>query len=282
MENKVVLVTGSSRGIGRATIIEFAKKGYNVVINYISSEKEAKLKFVDGDFEFNNEEDAKKLKEYVEKQYGIQTMIVEMDVSNEAEIISGIKKIIDRFGKIDVLVNCAGIVFDRDIYKATVSEFENTIRVNVLGAFIVSREVSKYMKKGSSIINVSSTNGTKVIAPESIDYNISKVGLQSLTRDLAFQFKPNIRVNAIAIGWADTDMNKDLPKEYIEEENKKIFLNRFATPSEIANTIYFYLAKNQLILMEKFLQLMADIREKEPNKYSYLFGSFLISFKKVI
>ena len=95
MENKVVLVTGSSRGIGRATIIEFAKKGYNVVINYISSEKEAKLKFVDGDFEFNNEEDAKKLKEYVEKQYGIQTMIVEMDVSNEAEIISGIKKIID-------------------------------------------------------------------------------------------------------------------------------------------------------------------------------------------
>ena len=95
------------------------------------------------------------------------------------------------------------------------------------------------MKKGSSIINVSSTNGTKVIAPESIDYNISKVGLQSLTRDLAFQFKPNIRVNAIAIGWADTDMNKDLPKEYIEEENKKIFLNRFATPSEIANTIYF-------------------------------------------
>lgn len=110
MENKVVLVTGSSRGIGRATIIEFAKKGYNVVINYISSEKEAKLKFVDGDFEFNNEEDAKKLKEYVEKQYGIQTMIVEMDVSNEAEIINGIKKIIDRFGKIDVLVNCAGIV----------------------------------------------------------------------------------------------------------------------------------------------------------------------------
>ena len=163
MENKVVLVTGSSRGIGRATIIEFAKKGYNVVINYIDSEKEAKLKFIDGNFEFNNEEDAKKLKEYVEKQYEIQAMIVEMDVSNEAEIKNGIKKIIDRFGKIDVLVNCAGIVFDRDIYKATVSEFENTIRVNILGAFIVSREVSKYMGKGSSIINVSSTNGTNII-----------------------------------------------------------------------------------------------------------------------
>ena len=104
---------------------------------------------------------------------------------------------------------------------------------------MVSREVIKYMKKGSSIINISSTNGTKVVAPESIDYNISKVGLQSLTRDLAFQFKPNIRVNAVAIGWADTDMNKDLPKDYIEEENNKIYLKRFAEPSEIANTIYF-------------------------------------------
>ncbi len=118
-------------------------------------------------------------------------------------------------------------------------EFENTIKVNVMGAFIVSREASRYMNKGEAIINISSTNGTKVVAPESIDYNISKVGLQSLTRDLAYQLKPNIRVNAVAIGWADTDMNKDLPKEYIKEENKKIYLERFAEPSEIARTIYF-------------------------------------------
>lgn len=95
------------------------------------------------------------------------------------------------------------------------------------------------MKKGSSIINVSSTSGTKVLAPESLDYNISKVGLQSLTRDLAFQFKPNIRVNAVAIGWADTDMNKDLSNDYIEEEKSKIYLGRFAKPEEIAKTIYF-------------------------------------------
>ena len=89
-----------------------------------------------------------------------------------------------------------------------------------------------------------STNGTKTIAPESIDYNISKIGLQSLTRDLALKLKPNIRVNAIAIGWADTDMNKDLPKDYIEEENNRIFLERFAKPSEIAKTIYFLASEN--------------------------------------
>ena len=94
------------------------------------------------------------------------------------------------------------------------------------------------------LINVSSTNGTKVVAPESIDYNISKVGLQTLTKDLANRLKPNIRVNAIAIGWADTDMNKDLPKEYIDEEISKIYLERFAKPEEIANTIY-YLASEE-------------------------------------
>lgn len=236
---KVVLVTGSSRGIGRATIINFAKKGYNVVINYIDSEKEAKLKFVDGDFEFNNESDASMIKEFVESEYGVQALVVEADISNEAEVKKLIDTIMDKFGRIDVLVNCAGIVFDRDMYKATIDEFENTIKVNVIGAFIVARECSKYMSNGSSILNISSTNGTKTIAPESIDYNISKIGLQSLTRDLALRLKPNIRVNAVAIGWADTDMNKDLPKEYIEEENAKIYLERFAQPSEIANAIYF-------------------------------------------
>ena len=236
---KVVLVTGSSRGIGRATIIKFAEKGYNVVINYIDSKKEAKLKFVDGDFEFNNESDANKLKEFIESEYGVQALVVEADISNELEVKELINKTIDKFGGIDALVNCAGIVFDRDMYKATIDEFENTIKVNVIGAFIVARECSKYMSNGSSILNISSTNGTKTIAPESIDYNISKIGLQSLTRDLALRLKPNIRVNAVAIGWADTDMNKDLPKEYIEEENAKIYLERFAQPSEIANAIYF-------------------------------------------
>ena len=222
MENKVVLVTGSTRGIGKATIIEFASKGYNVVINYVSSEKEA------------NE-----LKEFVEDKYGIKALAIKCDVSNEEQVKQLVSIVIREFGKIDVLVNNAGIVYDRSFEEITVEEFERTLKVNVIGAFIVSREVSKYMESGSAIINVSSTNGTKTISPECLDYNISKIGLQSLTRDLAFQLKPKIRVNAIAIGWADTDMNKDLPRDYIEEEMSKIYLERFAEPSEIAKTIYF-------------------------------------------
>lgn len=222
MENKVVLVTGSARGIGKATIIEFASKGYNVVINYIDSKDEAD-----------------KLKDYVENKFNIKALIIKADVSNEKEVKNMIDNIIKEFGRIDVLVNNAGIVYDRNFDEIKIDEFKRTLEVNVIGAFIMAREVSKHMKKGSSIINVSSTNGTKTISPECLDYNISKIGLQSLTRDLAFQFKPNIRVNAIAIGWADTDMNKDLPKDYIEEETNKIYLDRFAKPSEIAKTIYF-------------------------------------------
>lgn len=220
--NKVVLITGASRGIGRATAIKFASQGYDVVINYNSSE-----------------EKANELKQLIEKDYNVNATVYKANVSNEQEVKEMINTVVNKYGKIDTLVNNAGIVYDRNFEDITIDEFKRTLDVNVIGAFIVARECSKYMKKGATIVNVSSTNGTKTISPECLDYNISKVGLQSLTRDLAFQFKPDIRVNAVAIGWANTDMNKDLPKEYIEEENKKIYLERFADPSEIANAIYF-------------------------------------------
>ena len=221
-ENKVVLVTGSSNGIGKATIIKFASMGYNVVINYLTHEKEAM-----------------ELKKLVEEKYNIKALVIKADVSNEEEVKNMISAIKQNFNKIDVLVNNAGIVYDRAFEDIKISEFERTLKVNIIGAFIVVKETYKIMPKGSSIINVSSTNGTKTISPECLDYNISKIGLQSLTRDSAYQFKPNIRVNAIAIGWADTDMNKDLPIDYVKEETEKIYLERFAKPEEIANTIYF-------------------------------------------
>lgn len=222
MENKVVLVTGSARGIGKATIIEFASKGYNVVINYIK-----------------NKDKAIELKDYVESEFNVKALVEVADISNESDVKNMIASIIKEFGRLDVLINNAGIVYDRNFDEITVDEFKRTLEVNVLGAFIVSREAAKYMKKDSAIVNVSSTNGTKAISPECLDYNISKVGLQSLTRDLAFQFKPNIRVNAIAIGWANTDMNRDLPQDYVDDETEKIYLGRFADPQEIAKTIYF-------------------------------------------
>ena len=222
MNNKVALVTGSSRGIGKATIIEFASKGYDVVINYLNSESKA------------NE-----LKQYVEEKYTISALAIKADVSDEEQVKRMIKQIINEFGRVDVVVNNAGIVFDRCFDDINVEEFRRTIDVNVIGAFIISKECAKYMYSGGAIINVSSTSGTKVMSPDCLDYNISKIALQSLTRDLAMQYKPNIRVNAVAIGWADTDINKDLPSDYIEEEKAKIYLNRFANPIEVAKVINF-------------------------------------------
>ena len=220
---KVGLITGSAKGIGKAVAMEFAKRGgYKIVINYLHSKTEAE-----------------ELKKIIEEQYNIDVLLIQADVSNEKEVKNMIQEIIEQFGRIDILVNNAGIVYDREFEDITVSEFEKTLKTNVIGAFLVARESARYMKKGSTIVNVSSTNGTKTISPECLDYNISKVGLQSLTRDLAFQFKPNIRVNAVAIGWADTDMNKDLPEDYIKEETNRIYLERFASPEEIAKTIYF-------------------------------------------
>ena len=222
MSNKVALITGSAHGIGRATALEFAKHGYNVVINYVK-----------GDADANN------LKQELEEKYQIETLVCQADVSNEDQVQNMITNVIKKYGKIDALVNNAGIVYDRPMADITIDEFQRVLKVDVMGAFIVSRAVATYMCAGGSIVNVSSTNGTKTISPECLDYNIAKIGLQSLTRDLAFQFRPHIRVNAVAPGWVDTRMNAELDKDYVESEMEKIYLNRFAKPEEIARVIYF-------------------------------------------
>ena len=110
---KVVLVTGSSRGIGKATIIEFAKQGYNVVINYIDSSKEANLKFIDGEFEFDNKKDAEEIKQFVEKEYGVQALVIEADISNELEVKDLVTKSIEKYGKMCLAMRCngGGVVF---------------------------------------------------------------------------------------------------------------------------------------------------------------------------
>lgn len=221
---KVVLVTGGARGIGKSTIIEFAKNGYDVVINYCHSEVEA------------NE-----LKEFVEKQYNIRALVVKASVSNESEVEKMVTTVIQEFGHIDCLVNNAGIAIDTTFDDKTYDNFMETLKVNLIGTFMVSKYVGKYMLANGSgnIINVSSTNGIDTVYPESLDYDASKAGVISLTKNLALQYAPNIRVNAVAPGWVTTDMNKELEYDFIKNEEEKIILGRFADPSEIAKVILF-------------------------------------------
>ena len=218
----VVLVTGSSRGIGAATIKEFAKNGYDVVINYN-----------------NSLQDALKLQDDI-KDYNVRSLILKCDVSKEDDLKDMVNTIMEEFGSIDVLVNNAAIAIDTTFDDKTVSNFRRTLDVNLIGPFVLSRLVGDIMYKNKKgvIINVSSTNGLDTTYPESIDYDASKAGLISLTHNLAKQYSPYVRVNAICPGWVNTDMNKDLTIGFMEEEKQKILLKRFAEPEDIANAIY--------------------------------------------
>ena len=216
----VVLVTGASKGIGEATALKFAKNGYDVVINY-----------------YSDTVCANKVKENVGK-YGVKCLLCKCDISNEEEVKNMVDDIIDKFGSIDVLVNNAGIANDTLPFEKNVDDFKRVLDVNLIGTYLVSKYVIKHMKNGS-IINISSTNALNQYYPYSLDYDASKAGVISLTHNLATELSPNIRVNAICPGWVNTDMNKQLDDDYINDECKNILLGRFAEPKEIANVIYF-------------------------------------------
>lgn len=224
MEKKNVLVTGSSRGIGAATAELFAKNGFDVIIN------------------FNNSESmAKELGERLKTQYNSDVMIIKADVSDEEQVKEMVDSVINKYGKIDVLVNNAAIVIDKDFVDRTLEDFKLTFNVNVFGTFLVTKYVSKYMleSKQGKIINISSTNGIDTLYPTSIDYDATKSAVISLTKNMALEFAPYINVNSVAPGWVDTDMNANIPEEDVQEELKKIALHRSAKPSEIAPVIYF-------------------------------------------
>lgn len=222
--NKTVLITGSTRGIGRSTAIEFAKNNYNIVINYKQSEKLAE-----------------ELKKHLINTYKVEVLTIKADISIEEEVINMIDTIINKFNTIDVLVNNAGIAIDTTIEDKTPDNFKKILDTNLIGTFLTSKHVSKYMleNKHGKIINISSTNGIDTYYPYSMDYDASKAAVISLTHNFANYLAPYINVNCVAPGWVMTDMNKELDKDYIKEEESKILLNRFANPEEIAKVIYF-------------------------------------------
>lgn len=220
--NKVVLITGGSSGIGKETVYKFAKNGYDVIFTYNKSK-----------------ETSKTIEKDIKSSYNVNIYSIKCDISLENDVKSLANFVKEKTKKIDVLVNNAGIAIDNLFEEKTVEEFKKVIDTNLVGTFSVIKYLGNLINDGGSIINISSTNAIDSYYIESIDYDASKIGIISLTHNLAKYYAPKIRVNCICPGWVDTLMNKDLSKEQKDSENKKILLNRFAKPSEIANVIYF-------------------------------------------
>lgn len=222
--NKVALVTGSARGIGREIVTEFKKNGYDVVINYFTSESEAK-----------------ELKARLEKMGGI-VMCEKADISDEKQVESMIKNVIKKLGHIDVLVNNSATTFDSLFCDKTAEEFNRVLKTNVTGTFLMSKYAGEEMfkQKFGRIINISSTNGINTYYPMCAEYDASKSAVISLTHNLAVQFAPYVTVNAVAPGFVATENEiKDMDEEYIKSETEKIMVKRAGTPKDVANLVLF-------------------------------------------
>ena len=229
MSKIVALVTGSNRGIGAICIEEFAKKGVNVIINYCHHEKEAK-----------------NLEKHIKENYNVEVLTIKCDISKEDEVEEMINTITDRFGGLDILVNNASVSRDSLLLDKNIKEFKRVLDVNLIGTYLCSKYAGKVMlnQKRGKIINISSTNAIDTYYPESCDYDASKAGVISLTHNFAREFAPFINVNCICPGWVKTPMNKGLSLEQIAKEKKKILLNRFAEPEEIAKMVLFLSSSN--------------------------------------
>lgn len=224
--NKVAIVSGGSRGIGASIVETLASSGFDVVLNYRFSADNAN----DIASKFSN------------------VVTFQADVSDHAQVKSLVDFTISKFGRIDLLVNNAGIDFINTLSDTSDSDFDTVLRNNLYSAFYLSKEVSPYMinAKSGLIINISSIWGI-VGASCEMAYSVSKAGLDAMTKSLAKELGPsNIRVNSIAPGIIDTDMNSFLSKEELNEIVNDIPLERIGLPSDVANTVLF-LDKNSYI-----------------------------------
>ena len=225
---RVAIVTGGSRGIGRAIVEDLARKNIKVIANYNKSE-----------------EKAKKLKEELEKE-NISIDIFKADVSKREEIKNMVDYVIEKYGRIDILINNAGINQEKMFQDITDEDWDNIVKVNLYSVFCTTQEVIPYMLKQKSgcIINMSSIYGTNG-GSCAVAYSATKAGVDGMTKSLAKELGPShIRVNSIAPGYIDTDMNEKYSKEEIEQIKEETPLEKIGKPVDIAKCIEWLVEDN--------------------------------------
>ena len=236
---KVALITGATRGIGRQIAITLSKEGYHIALNY---RREGEV--------LNN------IKDEIESNQ-VECFAVKGDVSNFDDCENFVKQIITRFGKIDVLVNNAGITKDMLLMRMKQKDFEQVIDVNLVGTFNVTKNVISHMLKAHSgrIINISSVVGISGNAGQT-NYAASKAGIIGFTKSLAKEVASrNILVNAVAPGFIETSMTEILKEEVKQEISKDIPLKRMGSAQDVANCVKFLTSEDSSYITGQVLQV---------------------------
>lgn len=218
-KDKIVLITGASRGIGASTAKAFATEGATIIINYNKDESSAKKLLK----EINN-----------------QGMIVQADISNEEEIIRLFDVVKDTYGELDVLVNNAGVVASKPFQELSLDEWNKTYAINMTAMFLCSQKAISLLNKKGSIVNIASIRGLLDQGRAPImDYSTSKAAAISFTKTLAKELAPDIRVNAVSPGMTNTDIAKGYSQDQLDSFIEHIYLNRLVEPEEVAKAVLF-------------------------------------------
>ena len=219
---KVVLVTGSSRGIGAAMVQAFAQRGARSVVNYIA------------DANGQNQSDADGVAQGIK-----DALVVECDVTKPEQVEAMMSEIAAKLGGLDVLVNNSGIIRDRTMKKMTLEEFESVVRVNLAGTFNVTQKAATVLRTGGRVINLSSVSGQMGLFGQA-NYSSSKAAIIALTKVSARELaRQQITVNAVAPGFIDVGMSKGMPDEVTENFKRQIPLGRLGEASEIVDAALF-------------------------------------------
>lgn len=219
----VALITGSTGELGKAIAVALAENGYDLILHY-----------------HTDEVTVLNLAAEIRNKYKRQVRMYKADLKNEEEINKMIVSIKKDYCSLNALINNAAICKDNDLLLKEKSEFLEVLDINLVAPFLLSKELSPLLKDANGvIINISSNNALGENYPESVDYDASKIGLISLTSNLAKYFAPDIRVNCVCPGWIDTKMSKNLSDEFRKSEIDKILLERFAKPKEVADLVSF-------------------------------------------
>lgn len=215
MKNKIILVTGGATGIGRACSEVFLKEGAKVVVNYLNSKKES---------------------EEIASKHPERVLAIQADMSEEADIKKLFDEVENKWGKVDIVVNNAGVVNRKKFPELDAETFAHTLKVDTIGPYLVSKEFA--LRKNGEVGNIVNIGSLRVFIPTTPDYSAAKAALHNLTISLAKAFAPSVRVNCVAPGFTETPMHEGNHDRLVQEAEKSL-LKRYSQPEDIADAVLF-------------------------------------------